>query len=66
MILKSVNQLPKKEGEDIVIFAAGSMVKTALDVANNLENQKISTKVINMHTIKPIDNTAIDKFKKLN
>ncbi len=53
-----------KEGEDIVIFAAGSMVKTALDVANNLENQKISTKVINMHTIKPIDNTAIDKSQK--
>ena len=50
-----------KEGKDVVIFAAGSILKECLLVANLLEEKKISTKVVNMHTIKPIDNVIIQE-----
>jgi len=48
-----------KEGKDITIFCAGSMVYQSLKTAEILEEKKISTKVVNMHTIKPIDKEAI-------
>ena len=48
-----------KEGKDITIFCAGAMVYQSLEAAKILEEKKISTKVINMHTIKPIDKKAI-------
>ena len=48
-----------KEGKDISIFATGTMVRNALDVAENLDKKKISCSVINMHTIKPIDEKII-------
>ena len=51
-----------KKGKDITIFATGSMVKTALDVAEKLEKRKISATVINVHTIKPIDKNMIKKY----
>ena len=50
-----------KEGRDITIFCAGSMVFKSLEAAKILESQNISTKVINMHTIKPIDKIAIEE-----
>ena len=46
---------------DITFFAAGTMVKTCLDVAEKLEKSNLSCSVVNMHTIKPIDKDAIDK-----
>ena len=49
-----------KEGKDITIFATGATVHESLLAAKNLENQKISCSVINMHTIKPIDVAAIN------
>ena len=51
-----------KKGKDIAIFATGSMVKTALDVAEKLEQKNISVAVINVHTIKPIDKSVIKKY----
>ena len=48
-----------KEGKDITIFCAGAMVYQSLEAAKILEEKKISAKVINMHTIKPIDKNAI-------
>jgi len=50
-----------KEGKDITIFCAGSMVHQCLEAAKILETKNISSKVVNMHTIKPIDKLAIDK-----
>lgn len=47
------------EGEDITIFSTGSMVHESLLVAKILEKNNLSTKVYNMHTIKPIDKEAI-------
>tara|TARA_E500000331_G_scaffold358218_1_gene423457 strand:- start:338 stop:1303 length:966 start_codon:yes stop_codon:yes gene_type:complete len=49
-----------REGKDITIFCAGAMVYECLEAAKILEIQKISAKVINMHTIKPIDKIAIE------
>lgn len=50
-----------KEGKDITIFCTGTMVYQSLEAAKILETKKISCRVINMHTIKPIDKAAIDK-----
>lgn len=48
-----------KEGNDVSIIATGSMVSNSLKAAEIIEQQGISVKVINMHTIKPLDKTAI-------
>ena len=48
-----------KEGKDITIFCAGAMVYQSLEAAKILDTKNISTKVVNMHTIKPIDKDAI-------
>jgi len=50
-----------KDGKDITIFSTGAMVYQSLEAAKILENKKISCRVINMHTIKPIDKVAIEK-----
>tara|TARA_Y100000590_G_scaffold470645_1_gene667335 strand:- start:5409 stop:6374 length:966 start_codon:yes stop_codon:yes gene_type:complete len=50
-----------KEGKDVVIFSSGAMVHQSLEAAKILETKKISTKVVNMHTIKPIDKLEIEK-----
>lgn len=48
-----------RDGSDLTIIACGSLVFTALQVAHNLETTGFSCRVINMHTIKPIDEKAI-------
>ena len=50
-----------REGKDITIIATGTMVSEALKAADILEQKEISAEVINMHTIKPLDNNAIKK-----
>lgn len=54
-----------REGKDIQIIATGSMVVNALKVAEALEEDCIGASVTNMHTIKPLDNSAIDLGKRL-
>lgn len=44
-----------KEGKDVTIVATGYMVHLAVEAAEMLEAEGISAKVINIHTIKPID-----------
>lgn len=54
-----------QEGEDIAIIATGAMVYESLRVAKALAKQGILAKVINMHTIKPLDTQMLDDvFKK--
>ncbi len=48
-----------KKGKDVTIFATGHLVWEALESSKNLENEGISAEVINIHTIKPLDNKAI-------
>ncbi|WP_306014551.1 MULTISPECIES: transketolase family protein [unclassified Allomuricauda] len=53
------------EGTDVTIIATGHLVWEALLAAESLENQGISAEVINIHTIKPLDDKAIlDSVKK--
>ena len=50
-----------KDGKDITIIATGLPVREALLAATLLENDKISARVINIHTIKPLDREIILK-----
>ena len=50
-----------KEGKDVTIFCNGSMVYQCIEAAKILETKNISCKVVNMHTIKPIDKLAIEE-----
>ncbi|MCI6378579.1 MAG: transketolase family protein [Clostridiales bacterium] len=48
-----------REGTDIAIIACGIMVPQALQAAEDLKAQGVNAKVINMHTIKPLDADAV-------
>jgi len=48
-----------KEGKDVSIFACGHLVWEALQAAIQLQEKGIDAEVINVHTIKPLDNEAI-------
>jgi len=50
-----------RDGKDITIISSGGIVHEVLKAADNLEAENISVRVLNMHTIKPIDNQAILK-----
>lgn len=43
------------EGKDVTLFACGHLVWEALQAAEQLEKEGISAEVINIHTIKPLD-----------
>jgi len=49
------------EGNQVTIFATGHMVWKALEAADLLEQKGISAEVINIHTIKPLDEEAVLK-----
>jgi transketolase len=48
-----------RNGTDLTIIATGHMVWEALQAAEILDHSGISARVLNMHTIKPIDKEAI-------
>ena len=48
-----------RAGKDATIIAIGIMVSSALEAADNLKQQGIDCRVLNMPTLKPIDKTAI-------
>ena len=52
------------EGTDVTIVATGHLVWEALQAAEALEDQGYSAEVINIHTIKPLDDAAILKSVK--
>jgi len=49
------------EGDDITLVATGHEVWEALQAAHMLEHMNISARVINMHTIKPLDGEILNK-----
>lgn len=53
-----------RSGDDITLIGTGSMLYDILKVADKLEEQGISVRVINMHTIKPFDKDIIRKAAK--
>jgi transketolase len=48
-----------QEGSDVTIVATGHLVWEALEAAKALNEKGISAEVINIHTIKPLDDKAI-------
>ncbi|MCH5689011.1 hypothetical protein LWM68_35025 [Niabella sp. W65] len=52
------------EGTDVTIFACGHLVWNAIQAGVELEEKGISVEVINIHTIKPLDEEAIIKSLK--
>ena len=57
-----------EDGKDICIFATGPIIKQALIAREILKKRNIKTKVVNVHTLKPIDHKEIlghSKSKKL-
>ncbi len=51
--------LHMRSGTDVTIFATGHLVWNSLEAAKALAEEGISAEVINIHTIKPLDNKAI-------
>lgn len=47
------------EGTDVSIFATGHLVWKAIEAAELLEQKGISSEIINIHTIKPLDEKAV-------
>jgi len=50
-----------RQGRDATVIATGIMVAKALETADILARQNIDCQVINMHTLKPLDEAAIAK-----
>lgn len=50
-----------RDGKDVTIIATGIMVSMALEAAETLAGEGIDARVINIHTIKPIDREIIIK-----
>jgi 1-deoxy-D-xylulose-5-phosphate synthase len=50
-----------REGRDIAIFALGSMVATAIEVADRLKKHRADVEVINARFVKPIDGELLEK-----
>jgi len=51
-----------RQGKDITVFAHGYMVFKALKAAEKLEKEGISLRVVNVSTMKPIDEKAIEEL----
>jgi len=47
------------EGSDVVIFATGHLVWRAVEACEALEDRGISVELVNIHTIKPLDEEAV-------
>ena len=48
-----------REGTDVTLIACGPMVHLALEAADELENDDVSVRVVNMSSIKPLDEEAV-------
>lgn len=53
-----------RKGNDITLIATGMMVQQALAAATTLSEQGIEVNVINIHTIKPLDEALIIEYAK--
>jgi len=50
-----------RDGSDVCIIACGVMVNEAMIAAESLSSEGISASVVDMHTLKPLDNDLIDQ-----
>lgn len=52
------------KGKDAAIIATGEMVGVALEASESLKKQKIDCYVVNMHTLKPLDENLLKKLSE--
>jgi transketolase len=57
LTLGKANQL--RDGKDVTLIACGLMVAPALEAARRLEERALSARVLDMHTVKPLDAQAL-------
>jgi transketolase len=50
-----------REGDDVTLIANGIMVAMALDAAETLSDEGVQARVLDMHTVKPVDAEAIER-----
>ena len=48
-----------RQGSDVSLIATGVMVSVSLEAAGRLERQGVSARVVNLHTLKPVDQETI-------
>lgn len=48
-----------RDGKDVAIIAIGDTVRLAIDAAKELEAQGVTARVLDMHTLKPLDTAAV-------
>jgi transketolase len=48
-----------RDGKDLTIIANGLMVSAALEAADKLAGKKVAARVLDMHTVKPLDDAAV-------
>ncbi len=48
-----------RKGRDITLISTGGMLGTAMQVADILNSASVQTRILSMHTVKPIDTSAI-------
>lgn len=53
-----------RDGQEVTLFASSTMLVRGLEVAKTLESKRISTRLISMPTIKPLDEGLIRKCAK--
>jgi pyruvate dehydrogenase E1 component beta subunit len=57
----------KKQGRDVTIVSSNKMMKVALQAASELEKEDISTEVIDLRTVRPLDwKTILESVMKTN
>jgi transketolase len=50
-----------RDGDDVTIIACGLMMAAALEAAADLSEEGIEARVLDMHTVKPIDEAAVER-----
>ena len=57
-VIGKANKL--REGNDVAIIAIGDTVRLALEAAEELKKEGIGARVLDMHTLKPLDKDAVN------
>lgn len=52
-------KISSEDGNDVCFFVCGGIIKEVIEAVELLKESKISTSIISMHTIKPIDEKSI-------
>ena len=51
-----------RDGKDAAVLAVGSMVRTAIAVAEQLQNEGLTVEIVNASTVRPLDTVCIERL----